>query len=190
MRRTITVSLALLPIILVLGWAAAGVAMAGGGCHANVDPIPSEASVTTVKIDGCTYAPTITRVPVGAEVRFINASGQTHDVTGRKFEWGSGELASGKSYTRAFGTAGLYPFSCSLHPGMAGVVVVGSPVAEVAHPADAPDAADITAVSTTTATPLASADNSPAPYLAAGGLGLVAGIGFGAAVVARQRRPA
>jgi len=187
MRRSITVSIALLPFILVLGWAAAGVAMAGGGCHANVEAIPTEASVTTVKIDGCTYAPTITRVPVGAEVRFINASGQTHDVTGRKFEWGSGELASGKSYARRFAAAGLYPYSCSLHPGMAGVVVVGSPVAGAA---DTADTADITPVSATTPAAPASADNSPVPYLAAGGVGLLAGLGVGAAVVDRRRRPA
>lgn len=187
MRRTITVSLALLPFILVLGWAATSVALAGGGCHAQVEAIPSEAAVQTVKLDGCTFAPTITRVPVGSEVRWINASGQTHDVTGRKYEWGSDQLNDGQSFTHRFAKAGLYPYSCSLHPGMAGVVIVGS---SLAGAADTADAADITPVSATTPVAPSSAGDSPAPYLAAGGLGLVAGLGFGAAAVNRRRRPA
>lgn len=184
MRRTITISLALLPLVLALGWAAASVALAGGGCHAQVEAIPSEAVAQTVKLDGCTFAPTITRVPVGSEVRWINATGQVHDVTGRKYEWGSDQLNDGQSFTHRFAKAGLYPYSCSLHPGMAGVVVVGSPVAAAA-PAPVADAADIAPVSAT-----APADNSPLPYLAAGGLGLLAGVGFGAAIVTRRRRPA
>ena len=186
MRRTIYVSLALLPFILVLGWAAASVALAGGGCHAQVEAIPSEDAVQTVKLDGCTFAPTITRVPVGSEVRWINASGQAHDVTGRKYEWGSNQLNDGQSFTHRFANAGLYPYSCSLHPGMAGVVIVGAPVA--AGAADTADGADITPVSATTPAAPVPGDNSPVPYLAAGGLGLLAGIGVGAAIVNRRRR--
>jgi len=65
--------------------------------------------------------------------------------------------------------------------------VVGSPVAGAA---DTADSADITPVSATTPAAPASADNSPVPYLAAGGVGLLAGLGVGAAVVDRRRRPA
>ncbi len=125
MRRHYRLLLATIPLLVLLGLAGVGVATAGGGCHAEVEAIPTEASATTVKIDGCTYAPTITRVPVGAEVRFINDSGQPHDVTGRKFAWGSGELSNGESFSYRFRTPGMYPYSCSLHPGMAGVVIVG-----------------------------------------------------------------
>ena len=69
---------------------------------------------------------------------------------------------------------------------MAGVVVVGAPVA--AGAADTADAADITPVSATTPAAPASDDNSPVPYLAAGGLGLLAGVGVGAAAMNRRRR--
>lgn len=187
MRRTIVVSLALLPLVLVLGWAAAGVALAGGGCHEGVGAAPTEGNATVVKIDGCTFAPTVTRVPVGAEVRFLNSSPQFHDVTGRNGEWGSDTLQDGQSYTQRFSKPGLFPYSCSLHPGMAGVVVVGSPIAAAA--ADpAPAAADIAPVAATTPVAQAPADNSPLPYLAAGGLGLLAGLGFGAAAVGQRRR--
>jgi plastocyanin len=189
MRRTITISLALVPFVLVLGWAAAGVALAGGGCHQNVGAEPQEGNATVVKIDGCTFAPAVTRVPIGAQVRFLNTSPQFHDVTGRNGEWGSDTLQDGQSFSMRFAAAGLYPYSCSLHPGMAGVVIVGSPVAAAA-PAPVADAADIAPVSATAPAAPTPTDNSPVPYLAAGGLGLLAGVGFGAAVVARRRRPA
>jgi plastocyanin len=188
MRRTIAISLALVPFILILGWAAAGVALAGGGCHQGIGAAPAEGNATVVKIDGCTFAPTVTRVPVGTQVRFLNTSPQFHDVTGRNGEWGSDTLQDGQSFSHSFAVAGLYPYSCSLHPGMAGVVVVGSQVA-AAEPAPVADAADIAPVSATAPAVPTPTDNSPIPYLAAGGLGLLAGVGLGAAIVARRRRP-
>ena len=75
MRRNDHLSLALLPFVLLLGWAAAGAALAGGGCHGGERTTATEGSATVVKIDGCTFAPTVTRVPVGAEVTFLNTSG-------------------------------------------------------------------------------------------------------------------
>ena len=188
MRRNVTVSLALLPFVLLLGWAAAGVALAGGGCHftGTSEPLTSEASSTVVKMDGCTYAPTVTRVPIGAEVRFLNSSTTYHDVTGRNHEWGTDVLDAGEEFRHRFAAAGVYPYSCSLHPGMAGVVIVGASAA--ADAAAAP--ADIAPVSATAPAAPASVDNSLVPYLAVGGLGLLAGLGVGATIVARRRRPA
>ena len=186
MRRTITVSLTLLPLVLVLGWAAAGSVLAGGGCHGGDEAMATEGNSTVVKMDGCTFAPTVTRVPLGAEVRFLNTSLASHDVTGRNREWGTARLDVGASFATRFGTAGVYPYSCSLHPGMAGVVIVGSVPAAAADTTDTPDIAP--AVATAPATPT-SADSGPAPYLAVGALGLLAGVGLGAAV-ARRRRPA
>lgn len=179
MRRTITASLALLPFVLVLGWAAAGVALAGGGCHAEVEPIPTEASSATVKIDGCTFAPTITRVPLGTEVKFINASGSPHDVTGRNFQWGSRELSTGESFTHRFAAPGMYPYSCSLHPGMAGVVAVGSPDISLASDVQAapvsPAAADV-------------GGDATLSILAAGGLGVLGGALLAGGIVSRRQR--
>jgi len=187
MRRNVTLSLALLPFLLLLGWAAAGAALAGGGCHGGEEANATEGSAKVVKIDGCTFAPTVTRVPVGAEVTFLNTSVAPHDVTGRNREWGTPSLDVGASFATRFGKAGVYPYSCSLHPGMAGVVIVGSPVA--AAGAAAPDTADLAPVAATAPASSVSGENSPLPYVAAGGLGLLGGLAIGAAVVARRRRP-
>ena len=161
--------------------------MAGGGCHGGELTTATEGSATVVKIDGCTFAPTVTRVPVGAEVTFLNTSLAPHDVTGRNREWGTPNLDVGASFATRFGKAGVYPYSCSLHPGMAGVVMVGSPVA--ADAADVPDAADFAPVAATTPAAPVSAENLPLPYVAAGGIGLLGGLAIGAAIVARRRRP-
>ena len=186
MRRTIAVSIALLPVVLLLGWAPVSVALAGGGCHGanTVEAWPTEAVSTVVKIDGCTFAPTVTRVQTGTEVRFLNASNAAHDIVGRARAWGTDRLDSGASFAYRFTTPGVYPYSCSLHPGMAGVVVAESSVA-AAPVAKAPDAAPVSVT-----TPVApTADNTSVPYIAAGGLGLLGGLAIGAAVVARRRRP-
>lgn len=180
MRRTIKISLALLPFILALGWAAAGVAMAGGGCHEGAGADPAEGNATVVKIDGCTFAPAVTRVAVGTEVRFLNSSPQIHDVTGRNGAWGSAMIREGQSYALRFSVPGLYPYSCSLHPGMAGVVVVGATVA-------ANNAVDIAPVAATVPAAPTSTGDATLPILAAGGLGILAGALVAGAVVSRRR---
>ena len=174
MRRRTAIFLTTLPLLLLLGSAAAGAVSAGGGCHGEsmTQARPSEASATTVKIDGCTFAPTVARVPAGVEVRFINSSTAFHDIVGRDRAWGTEALDPGDQYSYSFQDAGVYPFSCSLHPGMAGVIVVGSPavavddVAQVAAVEPAP-----TAVTT---------GDGQLPMLAVGGISLLAGAALGA----------
>ena len=178
MRRTAILLSALVPLLILGLMAAAGV-LAGGGCHGSVTATPSEANGDVVKIDGCTYLPTITRVPVGSQVRFINSSTGPHDITGRMGSWASGPLEVGAEFRYRFATAGVYPYSCSLHPGMAGVVVVGS--TDVALSNDGRPAA---ALAPTTA-PAEAASPLPA-VAAAGGIGLLTGV-LGALVVTRRR---
>jgi plastocyanin len=176
MRRRIALLLAALPLILTLGWVAAGAgaALAGGGCHANgPNPArPTEAKATTVKIDGCTFAPTITRVPAGTDVRFVNSSLSPHDIVGRDHAWGTDSLESGEQFSYRFATSGVYPYSCSLHPGMAGVVVVGSPAVAV------DDVAQVAAIEPTpTEGPT---DDATVPIVAVAGISLLAGAALGA----------
>jgi plastocyanin len=124
------VRLALVGSMLV---AAASVAIvgvhAGGGCHGPTGAVPTEIGGTTViRMDGCTFAPTIDRVAVGTTVTFLNTAQTPHDVTGTRGvpqAWGSPTLEPGASFRHAFAKPGIYPYSCSLHPGMAGVIVAG-----------------------------------------------------------------
>ena len=174
MRRRTALFLLTIPFLLVLGWAATGTVLAGGGCHQETEASATEASATTtVKLDGCTFAPTITRVPVGTAITWINTTDGVHDVVGRKFEWSSQPLERGATYARAFAKPGVYPYSCSFHPGMAGIVVVGSPA--TAEAADIQQAAAIEPVDSGS-----SSDGSAVPLLAAGAVGLLGGLALGA----------
>lgn len=95
----------------------------GGGCHSGSF---TEGMGTTVEIvDGC-FTPTVLRVEPGTTVTFSNPHLVAHDVVGVTAVWGPGsELPPGTSVTRRFDRSGTYPYSCTLHPGMNGVVVVG-----------------------------------------------------------------
>jgi plastocyanin len=197
MRRNVTLSLALLPFVLLMGWAAAGAALAGGGCHGGEGAVPSEGTATVVKIDGCTFAPTVTRVPIGAEVQFLNTSLGPHDVTGQSGTWGSGHMPSGAAFAARFAVAGVYAYSCSLHPGMAGVVIAGGPDAVLEDNVNAAPIAVQPAPTTPEPAPapaLAGATAAGAdmtvPLIGAGGLGLLAGLGIGAIAARRRSDPA
>ena len=175
MRRSYRSLITLLPFLVLIGFASAGAVQAGGGCHGGSGAVATEATSSVVKIDGCTFAPTVTRVPLGTEVTFLNTSQSPHDVTGRSGEWGSQLLESGAKFSERFTAAGLYAYSCSLHPGMAGVVVVGSP--------DLTLASEVTPATTQ---PAATAEGlAPLPIMAAGGVGLLLGA-LGMAVIRRR----
>jgi plastocyanin len=153
MRRTLTAIVALVSLLLLLA-AVPAVVRAGGGCHV---PGPgatyTEGPATVVRMDVCSFAPTIARVPVGTEVRFLNTSSGAHIVLGRNGTWVSETLEPGAEYSERFTTEGTYPFECPLHPGMVGAIVVGdgaldgapgggtAPAAVVTSPAPSPASA-------------------------------------------------
>jgi plastocyanin len=182
MRRHYRLLIASVPLLVLLGLASAGVVSAGGGCHAETEPIATEGSSATVMLEGCTFTPTIARVPVGAEVKFVNASVTPHDVTGRKFAWRSEQLELGESHVQRFTAPGLYPYSCSLHPGMAGVVIVGSPDFALASDVEVPP------IQPGTAATSAAGGDAMLPIMAAGGLGVLAGALLAGGIVSRRRR--
>lgn len=100
----------------------------GGGCH---DPSPSTSTGSEVRIsqEGC-FAPTVLFVDGSGPVVFSNESHGQHNVVG--LGWGSyaegdGLLATGESFAARFDVPGYYPFACTLHLNMVGVLVVGDP---------------------------------------------------------------
>ena len=123
MRRRAIGSLLLTFGLLLLGGTVAGT-VAGGGCHA-APAQPSDETSSVVRIQACAFGPTVTHVPIGTTVTFANVDRVAHNVVG--MSWGdSSDLMPGESTRHAFGTAGIFPYSCSFHPGMNGAVVVGA----------------------------------------------------------------
>lgn len=103
-----------------------GTALTGNG---NVSvAFASAASPTTESVaatDGNAFNPSTVTVATGGTVTWTFAS-VLHNVT---FAGGAGAPAqipntSGQQASRTFGTAGRFDYNCTLHPGMAGTVIV------------------------------------------------------------------
>jgi plastocyanin len=186
-RRPIAASIIAVLALLVGGDVTRpATAQAGGGCHGPDGSVYTEGPATVVRMDVCSFGPTVARVPVGTTVRFLNTAPNEHMVTGRAGTWGSGQLAPNAEFSARFDAAGIYPYACPLHPGMVGAVIVGDvvPAAEQAaanEPAAAPASVDVAAA--------AQVDSSMTGEAALAGAVAGAMIGALATSLVRRRRP-
>ena len=128
----------LLVAILLLASLGAVPVSAGGGCHGTDGTVHTEGDATVVRMGTCSFAPTVVHVPVGTAVRFLNTAEVDHMVVGEARSWGTVDVVvPGQELSRTFGTKGVFPYSCPLHPGMVGAVVVGGGDAAAVPPAAA-----------------------------------------------------
>jgi plastocyanin len=148
--------LAVLCLVTTVGLGVAPAA-AGGGCHEAAENGQSEGTGTTVELSANCMRPTVLHTEAGSTVTFVNRDAVQHNLFGTT--WGFGVLQPEASVTQRFDDEGVYPFACTLHPGMVGAVVVG----ELAAPAAAAPVADETSL----AVPLGAGG-----VVAAGGLAL------------------
>ena len=127
------------------------IVVAGDPCWHTFDnrPAPTSGKTSQITLGDCVFTPTITQVPTGSTVTWRNSSMQEHEVVGSNMTWGAHDklLSQGDTIGWTFETAGVYAYSCLLHPGMTGVVVVGdaaeaAAAAPVAATASSEDAAD------------------------------------------------
>jgi plastocyanin len=189
MRRAMTFGAILGAVIAMAGIPAT--ALAGGGCHGTMTQADAtDRDEATIRmIDAC-FDASILRVDPGTSVTFTHEDpGLVHNVGGT--EWGFyGEMRKGDTYAATFDDAGVYPFSCSYHPGMNGAIVVGDALGAgtgwtVLN--ESPDESPPKAVAAST--PVAASGTSAAALIGIGLAGAAAGaaIAFG---VGRLRKTA
>jgi plastocyanin len=152
-------------------------AAAGGGCHEQ-----SEGSGDAVVIEDACFTPSILHVEAGDTVGFENNDPFEHNLYGTG--WGSGTLAPDRGVRMTFDGDGLFPFQCTIHPGMTGVIVVGD--------GDGPgNGATVAMGPAAPAEPPAAAKAPPSSgsALPAGAIGLLLGIAIalGASALLRSR---
>jgi plastocyanin len=151
--------------------AAATSALAGGGGHCE----PSEDDGTVVELSGACFVPSMLHAETGETITFVNRDPSAHNVSGTG--WGQYEdMSQGERFTTSFSDPGIYPFACTLHPGMNGVVLVGQANANETTTAAQP------------ITPTTSGPGSGNAWVAAGAVGLLVGSVVGAGVMSARRR--
>lgn len=117
MRTRFWIAALLLPLALL----PAAPAAAGGGCGTFTD-----GAGPAVDAKHNCFAPTVARVEPGETVTWRNTDGMPHNiVTTAGF---GGDLPVKGSFSHRFTEPGVYPYVCTLHPGMVGAVVVGDGV--------------------------------------------------------------
>jgi len=122
MRRFISWSLVLMAIPAAALAFGAPAANAGGSCHSDA----TVAAGIRVTLSQLCFGPTVLYVKPGETVTWTNKDSTAHTVTGLGFRWGSGgDLLQGNAVSYRFAQTGIYPYSCIIHPGMVGAVVVG-----------------------------------------------------------------
>lgn len=77
-----------------------------------------------VRIVDFAFQPVEITIHVGKSVEWENTGQFSHTATSDTGVWDSGFLAHNGKFSFVFNTPGDYPYHCSLHPGMTGIVHV------------------------------------------------------------------
>lgn len=127
----------------------------------------------SVNIMNFTFQPTPLTIPVGTTVVWTNQDTAPHTATndpGSAFTFDTGRLQQGQSGKITFTQVGTFPYHCSVHPNMHGMVIVTAAGAapSAAAPAAAPSAAAPSAAAPSAAAPAAALPAAP-PRTGGGG---------------------
>ena len=160
-------------VIVLSSLALVSPAAAGGGCHSEEI---SDMDGREVDVGKNCFFPTVLRVDPGSTVTWRSYDPVEHNVTAAGGLI-SETLTAGAVFDFRFAKAGVYPYYCSLHPGMAGAIVVGDATAEAPVTVSRPVAA--------------SRADEGVPGGAVAAIGLVAaGSGFGLGLLRRRTEEA
>lgn len=172
-------------LLLALALLPAAPAGAGGGCHGPFQDGPGPVVETKMNC----FMSTVTRVEVGDTVEWRNMDGTQHNVHSSAGFFG--ELPPKQAFAHTFNEPGVYPYVCTLHPGMVGAVVVGDgvPAAKAGAPAKGSDVAADDTVETdlTSAATAAGTGDWSAWSIVAGALALLLGLSLASGRMRRQR---
>ena len=163
--------------LTVAGLAAAPAVLAGDPCfHGYTIPASTTEAASQVRMEPCAFVPTNVRVEPGATLTFTNASGDVHLLTGANQAWGDREkeIRPGETVSVTFDSPGVYAFSCAIHRGMSGAVIVGDVDVEAAAAAPVSSGGS-------------GSDAGPLVPVAIVGLAGLAALGWAAALLQRRR---
>jgi plastocyanin len=95
---------------------------ANGGAPAHTVAPAVASAVTQVSMRNLQFYPATIEIKSGDVVEWRNDDLVPHTATAPSFD--SGTIVSGQSWRHAFTDAGNFPYVCTFHPGMKGIVIV------------------------------------------------------------------
>ena len=134
MRVVLMLILLVSPMVMMLpgcGGTAEGTISGGGDTAANVPPGegadgPVSADPQQIVIDNFHYVPDTLTIPVGTKATWINHDDMPHTVTstGKPRVLDSEALDTDDRFSHVFVEPGTYRYVCTVHPRMAGRIIV------------------------------------------------------------------
>lgn len=108
--------------MFVLGLVLAAALLAAVGLPARAaDP---ESSAPTIEIKDFAFGPRTLTIAAGTTVTWRNRDAEPHTVRGADELVRSGALDQDEAYSVTFAKPGTYRYGCSIHPQMAGTIIV------------------------------------------------------------------
>jgi plastocyanin len=95
-----------------------------GGATLGVRAWAEAPTPATVTIKDFMFAPLSLTIRAGSPVVWVNNDDEPHSVLSDTGLFRSGALDTGEKYSFTFDKPGTYHFLCSIHPRMAGTIVV------------------------------------------------------------------
>ena len=92
------------------------------GCTQQQSPPPTTGNTITIK--NFAFSPNTLTIKTGENVTWINEDSSSHRVKEGAGLFESNTLGNGQSFTYIFTSAGIYNYTCSIHPTMKGKVIV------------------------------------------------------------------
>ena len=108
-----------LAAVVMLGIAALGMSQKSLGASGRQKPESGE-----VKIDNFSFGPGTLMVAVGTTVTWTNRDDIPHTVVSPDGVFKSKVLDTDEKFSFTFSKAGTYPYFCSIHPKMAGKIII------------------------------------------------------------------
>ena len=86
--------------------------------------VAAAASPATVEIDNFAFAPAALTIAAGTTVTWKNQDDSPHRIGDKNGTFTSAALDTDDSFSHTFAAPGEYPYICTIHPYMAGKIIV------------------------------------------------------------------
>ena len=103
---------------------AAGLALLTWTLTAGAESAPSAGAATVVLAHDFMFAPVSLTVRAGSTVTWTNRDEEPHTVVSDTGLFRSGAMDTNESFSYRFDKPGTYHYLCSIHPRMAGTIIV------------------------------------------------------------------